>query len=338
MDHGVKNRSGTNMPEKRRNSILAKLCSLPSSLVEVSDVFPQSREAGECLMSAAEALHDTGLVRFLESAHVRWHQSGHDLSFCEDGDLDGFVPYHFLRCEGSSPPGPHVESEVAFYATDASTPIHADTAEVLARDLSVVSAGVDAICVGRRCAYALTTHPGHHAAPRHYGGYCFLNYAALAARRLHEAGHRVALLDVDYHGGDGTLHCVRASDICGAFISIHAERDYPYMDFGEHGIELPRGTTWPRYAEAMRRAFTAFAEAGATVLVLSLGLDTLAGDPDASDNAGFQLQVPDFMEMGRLVAGVGLPLLVLQEGGYRMDAAADAVAHFMAGVQGLEGL
>lgn len=330
MEQGIKQRCGTNLPERRRNLILARLCSLPPGLVEISSVSSQDLEQRSSLLSGAVAVHDTGFVHFLESAHARWHQSGHDLSFCDDAQLDGFVPYHFLR-GGSLPPGPHVESEVAFYATDASTPIHADTADVLARDLAVVSAAVDAICAGQRCAYSLTTHPGHHAAPQHYGGYCFLNYAALAARRLHEAGHRVALLDVDYHAGDGTLECVR--DFCSAFFSIHSGRDYPYVDFGEHGIELPRGTAWPRYAEALRRALSACADASATVLVVSLGLDTLAGDPDASDNAGFELQVADFAEMGRMLAGVGLPVLVLQEGGYRMDAVAEAVAQFMAGLQ-----
>ena len=107
-----------------------------------------------------------------------------------DSESDSFLPYHFLRTSGTEPPSSHVEAQIAFYAMDSSTPIYEDTCSALSADLAVVTSAAEALQTGRQYAYALTAQPGHHAAPCH-GGYCLINYAAVAAHRLQNGGARV---------------------------------------------------------------------------------------------------------------------------------------------------
>merc|ERR1711924_184685 len=159
-----------------------------------------------------------------------------------------------------------------------------------------------------------------------------INNAAVAAHALQQQGWRVGILDVDYHG-DGTLHCVKKNpNICTAYLSIHAGKDYPYMDFGDYGLEFPAGATWEIYRPILAKAISHFVEKRITALVLSLGLDTLGGDPDASDLAGCNLQVSDFREMGVAFKELNVPVILVQEGGYKLDSVPAAVSHLLTGL------
>jgi acetoin utilization deacetylase AcuC-like enzyme len=169
---------------------------------------------------------------------------------------------------------------------------------------------------------------GHHAGPHHYGGYCFVNNAAIAARLLEAQGERVAVLDLDYHGGDGTFKFGLPR-----FRSLHTRGDYPYLDMGpDHGVELEPGLSWGDYEPALRRAVAPWTGEVDTVL-LSLGFDTLEGDPDARRGYGQRLHPGDFRRMAVVLVGalVGTRLLVLQEGGYKMEDIGAAAAAFMEG-------
>ena len=205
----------------------------------------------------------------------------------------------------------------------------ADDAAVCARAAALVAAGTD--------AYALTTHPGHHASAEHYGGYCFVNNAVHVARLLTELGRRPYILDVDYHAGDGTAHLLMAetassasaTTIASRFVSLHAPKDYPFMPPGQPwAVDVPPGATWSVYAPLALEALGRRA-ADTDCIVLSLGFDTLAADPDAREGHRFALAPLDFGRMRSLLreATGGLPLCAVQEGGYHLEdipAAAEA--------------
>ncbi|MBC8055659.1 MAG: histone deacetylase family protein, partial [Rhizobiales bacterium] len=177
-----------------------------------------------------------------------------------------------------------------------------------------------------RSAFALSRPPGHHAGADFFGGYCFLNNAALAAQALRDGGaERVAVLDVDYHHGNGTqsIFCDRADVLT---VSIHGDplTEYPFYlgHADERGIgagagfnlnlPLPRGTGFARWREALRVGLDAIRAFGADALVVSLGVDTFEGDPIS----GFALRTDDYLEIGRSIAAARLPTVFVFEGGY----------------------
>jgi len=184
---------------------------------------------------------------------------------------------------------------------------------------------------GARSAFALTRPPGHHAGADFFGGYCFLNNAAIAAQALRDAGHaKVAVLDVDYHHGNGTqtIFYERADVLT---VSIHGDPMTEYPFFLGHADErgagagtdsnlnlpLPRGTGFPVWRAALARALQAVADFGADALVVPMGLDTFEGDPIA----GFTLQSADYFAVGKALAGAHLPTVFTFEGGYAVAQA-----------------
>jgi len=177
-----------------------------------------------------------------------------------------------------------------------------------------------------RSAFVLTRPPGHHAGPDFFGGYCFLNNSALAAQALRSAGaQRVAVLDVDYHHGNGTQEIFYARDDV-LTVSIHGDplTEYPFYlgHADERGVgagegfnlnlPLPRGTGFAAWREALQRGIDAVRAFGAQALVVALGVDTFEGDPIS----GFSLRSVDYLDVGRALAALGLPSVFVFEGGY----------------------
>ncbi len=209
------------------------------------------------------------------------------------------------------------------------TPISPHTATILRHDLAAVLESVRIVCAGEhRHVYALTTEPGHHSSHSSYGGYCFINFASLAARMLRDQFQKVALVDVDYHAGNGSMS-IFWSDPSVFVASIHAHPDieYPYC-FGwrdQRGAEgdafdtklnvpLGKGATWAEYKPALQEVCDRVRAFGARALVVSLGVDTVRGDPEAAPMAGFALVQRDYAEMGAMLRELGLPTIVIQEG------------------------
>jgi acetoin utilization deacetylase AcuC-like enzyme len=182
------------------------------------------------------------------------------------------------------------------------------------------------VAAGDRSAYALCRPPGHHAGRAVFGGYCFLNNAALAAQHLLDDGaRRVAVLDIDYHHGNGTQDIFyRRADVL--FASIHADprTEYPFYlghadetgDGAGEGfnlnLPLAAGATSAQWFAALETACIRIAGFGADALVVSLGVDTFAGDPLSR----FALQSADFLRIGERIAHLGLPTAFVFEGGY----------------------
>jgi acetoin utilization deacetylase AcuC-like enzyme len=199
------------------------------------------------------------------------------------------------------------------------------------------------VASGRRVGYAACRPPGHHAGPDFYGGYGFLNNAALAARALRAAGGRVAVLDVDYHHGNGTQEVFYREPLV-QYVSLHADPDWAYPYFwgradergagaGEgstRNFPLRSGTEEPAYLEALEEAGRTVAAFGPDFLVVSLGVDTFEADPVGD----FRLPRDAFARIGERIGRLRVATAVVQEGGYSVDAIGACVLRFFEGLLG----
>jgi len=212
------------------------------------------------------------------------------------------------------------------YAFDSGTPLMAGSWSAAREGAACALAAAQAVLGGERVALALTRPPGHHAGPNFMGGYCFINNAAVAAQALRDGGlPRVAVLDVDYHHGNGTQTVFyERSDVFTTSIHGDPRTEYPFFlghaDERGHGagegfnlnLPLPRGTGFERWQQALDQALQAVADFGPQAVVVPLGLDTFEGDPIS----GFALRSNDYLQVGRALAGLGLPTVFTFEGGY----------------------
>ena len=270
-----------------------------------------------CLVAA----HSERFVRFLETAWTRWAASGRR---CDALPLVWPVRGLDAQREPAS-----LDGQLGFFAMDAGSPITAGTWDAVRASAECALSATQAVLGGARGAFALCRPPGHHAAREYVGGYCYLNNAAIAAEhaRRHGAG-RVAVLDVDFHHGNGTQDIFYERDDV-LFVSIHGDpRDcYPY--FSGHADErgrgagdgcplnlpLPPGTGWERYRDALDLALARIARHAPDLLVVSLGVDTFKGDPISH----FRLDSDDFLRLGERIGRVGVPTVFAMEGGYQVD-------------------
>jgi acetoin utilization deacetylase AcuC-like enzyme len=197
---------------------------------------------------------------------------------------------------------------------------------------------------GARAAFALCRPPGHHAASDMYGGYCFLNNAAIAAQMFRDQGAgRVAVLDVDFHHGNGTQDIFYGRDDV-LFCSLHGQPEDAFPHFlgyadetGSGGGEgftvnypMPPGTPFAIWGAALDDAIARIASYGPDALVVSLGVDTYKEDPISF----FKLDSPDFLTMGDRIAKLGLPTLFVMEGGYAIDEIGLNTVNVLEGFEG----
>jgi len=214
------------------------------------------------------------------------------------------------------------------------TPVCAGVAAAAYEGVRTAITAARQTSAGARFTYALCRPPGHHAGPGWLGGYCYLNNAAAAAQTLCENGAgTVGILDVDIHYPNGTsaivarmtdmnLHSLHASPVVNAPDQIaqpSSERER-LVDFSEAPSD-------ERYLEAVGASIEALAESSG-VLVLSLGYDTVKGDPHGCWNFSPSM----FGQIGRLLAASGLPVCVVQEGGYALDSLAACSNEFASGL------
>jgi acetoin utilization deacetylase AcuC-like enzyme len=275
-------------------------------------------------------VHDAAFVRFLEGAHAAWRER-HAHS---DALPIGFVAPGMRRRRPES-----VDGQLGYYCFDCGTPITAGTwqAATAAVDVALTAAAA----VLEQPAFGLCRPPGHHAGSDFYGGYCYLNNAAIAAQHLRDRGAaRVAVLDVDYHHGNGTQEIFWSRDDV-LFVSLHADPAGEYPFFSGHADEigggagsgytrnlpLPRGTAWDGYAGALGAALGSIHDFGPDALVVSFGADTFAGDPLGD----FALVQGDYARMGAAVARLRRPTAIVMEGGYAVEELGANVVAFLGG-------
>ncbi len=279
------------------------------------------------------AVHGEAYLAFLWNAHKDWRAAG------REGDASGYA-WPVVRRRPLALD--RIDARLGAYSFDASSPIAAGTWEGAYWSAQTALTALDAVLAGERAAFALCRPPGHHAGRDYLGGYCHLNNAAIAAEAATEAGRRVAILDVDYHHGNGTQDIFWArGDVF--FASIHADprMDYPYFwghadEIGDGdgegatlNLPLPRGTDIAAYLPALERALARIAAFSADLLVISFGADTYVGDPISH----FKLDTADYAVMAGRIAALELPSLVVMEGGYAVDALGANVTAFLGGLQ-----
>ena len=274
-----------------------------------------------------QRVHSPAYLDLLQNAHSEWRALG------RDGDA---FPYTFPVVERRRLELQRIDARLGQHSFDTSTPIGQGTWEAAYWSAQTALAALRAVLGGEPAAFALCRPPGHHAGADYFGGYCYLNNAAICAEAALAGGReRVAILDVDYHHGNGTQDIfVERSDV--AFASIHADpkMDYPY--FWGHADEsqgnilnlpLPRGTDWAAYEPVLVQVLDWLGHFEPQLLIVSYGADTYAGDPISL----FELQTADYGAMGRRIAELGLPTLVVMEGGYAVEALGANVAQFLSG-------
>jgi acetoin utilization deacetylase AcuC-like enzyme len=278
------------------------------------------------------AVHDADYVEFLKTAPARWAAAG------RPGDVIGYtwpiVARRRLQLD-------RIDALAGQYSLDASTPLTADTWTAAYWSAQSVLSALDAIRTGDRAAFALCRPPGHHAGRDYLGGYCHLNTAAIAAQAAIDGGmKRVAILDIDYHHGNGTQDIFwRRGDVFYASIHADPKTDYPFYwghadEVGEGAgagttlnLPLPQGTALAPFREALAKALAAIAAFAPELAIVSFGADTYIDDPIS----GFAIRTGDYTAIARDIAACGWPVLIAMEGGYAVDALGANVASFLAG-------
>lgn len=272
------------------------------------------------------AVHPARYVTFLQTIHQRWTRI--------PGASAEVIPNIHPANRSDGYPLSAV-GQAGFHQTDTSCPISGQTWGAAYASAQTAIHAADLVAGGERCAYALCRPPGHHAFAELAGGFCYLNNSAIAAQRLTDAGRRVAVLDVDLHHGNGTQGIFYdRPDVLTISLHAHPERFYPffwgYPDERGAGkglganlnLCLERGSGDAGFLVALDTALQTLTLWGADTLVLALGLDAFEGDPFA----GLKVTTPGFHQIGRAVAALGLPTVIVQEGGYLCPELGDNLA------------
>ncbi|MCC5992862.1 MAG: histone deacetylase family protein [Rhodobacteraceae bacterium] len=278
------------------------------------------------------AIHSAEYLHFLRTIYPRW------LRIPDAGPE--VIPNIHPATRGDNYPKSAI-GQAGYHQADTACPIGAQTWDAAYWSAQSAITGADLVAGGEAAVYVLSRPPGHHAFSDLAGGFCFLNNSAIAAERLRVQGLRPAILDVDVHHGNGTQGIFYARDDV-LTVSLHADPDrfYPFFWGGaqERGegrgmgfnlnLPLPRGTGDDGYMKTLDTALARISAFGADVVVVALGLDAHIDDPFR----GLAITTPCFQAMARAIAGLGLPLVLVQEGGYVSDALADNLTAFLGGV------
>lgn len=263
-------------------------------------------------------IHTPGFVDFLQRCWPLWE--------AEFGPRGFATAYMFGMRGMDQVPNGSVHSMLSCYTFDVCVPFVAGTWTAIRSAVDVTLSAAVHLAEGGGAAFALCRPPGHHASSDLAGGYCYVNNAAVAAQMLLDRGaSRIAILDVDYHHGNGTQRIFYDRDDV-LYASIHAtpEREYPFLLGYAHetgagrGVgfnfnqPLPLGTRIDTYRPALSAALDRVGDHAPDAVIVSLGVDSFIHDPVG----GFALESEDFVRIGAEIASLQLPTLFVMEGGY----------------------
>jgi acetoin utilization deacetylase AcuC-like enzyme len=314
--------------QERMERILAALQATPWADIQP----PEDFGLGPIL-----AVHDQGYLDFLQNGYAEWQAQGGQLGSHMDTSVllgDTFPPRRAPRQSRS------IAGKVGYYTFDLSCPIVAGTYPAALAAANCALTGAKRVQAGESAVFALCRPPGHHAGRDFGGGYCYLNNACIAANYLATmlGGGRVALLDVDYHCGNGSQDIFyHSADVLT--ISLHADpdRQYPYFSgyadetgagpgLGfHHNFPLPVATTDTLYLETLEQALSHIRTVRPGYLVVSFGADIFEGDP-LGDLA---ITTAGFAAIGAKIAQLRLPTLIIMEGGYNTEALGQNTVAFL---------
>lgn len=287
-------------------------------------------------MAAIARLCDPGYLAFLETAWDEWVAEGFR------GEIIA-ASFPARRMQTARPPR-NIDGKVGYYSLASETAITNGTWAAALSSAASAQSATRAVIDGARAAFALCRPPGHHATADMYGGYCFINNAGLAAEQLRASGAaRVAILDIDFHHGNGTQDIFYDRDDV-FFASLHGapEDAFPYfLGYADEtgtgagqgttaNFPMPPGTPYATWAAALDQALDRIRTFGAEALVVSLGVDAYKDDPISF----FKLESDDFTDAGRRIAGLGLPTVFCMEGGYAIEAVGINTVNVLEGFEG----
>jgi acetoin utilization deacetylase AcuC-like enzyme len=276
-------------------------------------------------------IHPPAYLEFLEHAHDRWRDA---TGLDEHSEAVAYA--RAIRGQPFDDP-PHVIAQLGWYSHD-NDPILAGTWSAAMAAVDITLTASEDVADGRvNVAYALARPPGHHAAADSFAGYCYLNNIAVAAQAWTDRGARVAILDVDYHHGNGTQQIFYDRDDV-LFVSLHADPadEYPFfLGFSQErgwgagedhnrNFPLPAGTEWDRYGPALDDALKVVRRFAPDGVLVSLGVDTALEDADT-----FRLVGEDYVRIGDAIAALDRPTVLVQEGGYNLDVIGRNVANVL---------
>jgi acetoin utilization deacetylase AcuC-like enzyme len=285
---------------------------------------------------ALTTVHPLRYLDFLKGAWAEWVAL--DSTHAARDALPSVWPVRSLRSDVLPA---NFAARMGLFSMDAGTPLTSGTWLAARTGADCALSAAKAVAGGARSAFALTRPPGHHAGADFFGGYCFLNNAALAAQHLRDQGiARVAVLDIDFHHGNGTQAIFYdRPDVFYASIHGDPHTEYPfYLGYADEcgagagmganlNLPLPRGSDFNAWSGALTHALAAIARYSAQALVVSLGVDTFVGDPIS----GFALRSADYLQVGAQIAGASLPTVFVFEGGYAVAEVGVNVANVLQG-------
>jgi acetoin utilization deacetylase AcuC-like enzyme len=274
-----------------------------------------------------KSVHDSRFVDYLKNVCARLEPN------------ESVYPYVFPIRNAARPPK-SLAVRAGYYCIDTFTPLNRNAYPAAKRAVYCALTAAEKILEGYRLSYALIRPPGHHAERRSFGGFCYLNSAAITAEYLSKHG-KIALVDIDYHHGNGQQDIFyERSDVLT--ISIHGQPRFTYPYFsgfkGERGIgagknynmniPLPESVNGEQYHRALEIAIKRVKRFRPDFLIVALGLDTARGDPTGS----WSLEAEDFEANGRMLGSLNLPTIVIQEGGYDSRVLGINARHFFTGL------
>lgn len=278
-------------------------------------------------------VHDAGYLKFLESAHRRWHEVAEDWG-------DEVMSNVFVRSAG---PPRGILAEAAYYLADGSCPVGEHTWSAAYWSAQSALSAADALLDGDAVAYAACRPPGHHARRDAAGGFCYLNNAAIAAEALKTRFDRIAILDPDMHHGQGIQEIFWERDDV-FYVSIHGDPTNFYPVVTGHpdergagagegynlNLPMPHGSSERVFFERLDEAVAAIDRYQPDAVILTLGFDIHEKDAQAK----VAVTTAGFRRLGEVAASLGRPLLVVQEGGYYLEGLEENTRQFFSGIGG----
>ncbi len=313
-----------------------RLVESPERAERADALLAAARGAGHTILeprcfgrAPVEVVHDSGYLAFLEAGHAAWQRLANP-----SAEITPNI--HPNRHMSHRPSG--IVGLAGWYLADTGTPIGPATWEAALAASDTALGACEAVLAGAGAAYALCRPPGHHAYADMAGGFCFLNNAAIAAAFARQRHQLVAILDVDVHHGNGTqgIFYERADVL---FVSLHGDPAgfYPfYAGYAEEtgrgagagftvNLPLAHGTGDDDYILALAKALEHIRLYAPGLLVVSLGLDASADDPLGV----LKISAAGFARIAASIAGLGLPTVLVQEGGYLSSVLGANLAAFL---------
>jgi acetoin utilization deacetylase AcuC-like enzyme len=272
-------------------------------------------------------VHDRNFVEYLKRVCTR----------LEPGE--SVYPYVFPIRNVARPPK-DLAVRAGYFCIDTFTPLNHNAYKAAKGAVDCALTAAQLLKEGYRMSYALVRPPGHHAERRVFGGFCYFNSGAIAANYLSREG-RVAVLDIDYHHGNGTQDIFyQRNDVLTLSIHGHPSFAYPYFsgfaeEVGEgagtrfnRNYPLPEALDGAAYRRVLTRALKRIRAFKPRFLVVALGVDSATKDPTGT----WSLTAADFEENGKMLGSLHLPTLIVQEGGYRTRLLGSNIRHFFLGL------